>query len=367
MIGGVYHSLLFVVLVASLSVTIGRADERDDLLQKYVATKDDINIERFPFQRYITQDALGRKITFYLSKIHKSEHPIPLVVCIQGSGSQSLFQEIETKKHGKLVVSGGQENVVLQSYPDQVRVLVVEKPGVKFLVQPSRPGSAKEGSKEYNREFSLSRWTEAIHAAIEASCKLPEIDSSRILVMGHSEGGQVACSVAAVNPKVTHVGFMAGGGPTQLFDLMKFAEQGVMYDPNATPEQRVQALLNDWNKMLDDPKSSTKFILGHAHLRWSSFNEVSPIDLIKKSNSKVFIAQGTEDKNSLPLSADVFYAELLSVGRDVTYEKVVGGDHGFMTKGDNGAGWTKTNRKALDWFLDVEGKEEEEDAGSGND
>lgn len=89
--------------------------------------------------------------------------------------------------------------------------------------------------------------------------------------------------------------------------------------------------------------------LSHSHLRWSSFTKSSPVQAILKSKTKVFIAQGTADTNSLPDSAEVLYAELLTRGRNVTYERVEGGDHAFMTKGEGGRkGWAQTHGKAVD-------------------
>jgi hypothetical protein len=110
------------------------------------------------------------------------------------------------------------------------------------------------------------------------------------MVLGHSEGGQVACEVAVAVDQVTHVAVMAGGGATQLFDLIVFARSGDMYDPQATAEERVEALKSDWQNVLDDPLATDKFILGHTHLRWSSFLKSSPLDALLKTKARVFIA-----------------------------------------------------------------------------
>lgn len=312
------------------------------------------DIKGFSFKPYTTVDRYGRTIQFYLSKSKANKDPdkeLPLVVCIQGSGSQSLFWEMEISGK-KRIVSGGPEAVVSRDFGDQVRVLVVEKPGVKFLEQPSRPGSATEGSAEFNREFSLERWTDAIDAAVRSTVQLHGILAQPILALGHSEGGQVACHLAASNPKITHVANMAGSGPTQLYDLLQQARAGDMYDPNATPEERVNALLSDWNKVLKDPNASDKFILGHSHLRWSSFLSTSPIEAILKSNANVFLATGTADKNSFPGSSDAFYAALLARGRTCEYLRIEGANHGFMLPDDKkGAGWKETNGAAIRWFL----------------
>ena len=315
-----------------------------------VDQKADVNQKRnFRYQRYFTRDEFSRKITFYLSKT-KSVGKLPMVVCIQGSGCQSLFLEIDTS-NGKVIASGGPEAVIAGKFHDQVRVLVVEKPGVEFLFQPERPGSALDATDEYNREFSLPRWTAAISAAVRAALKLDGVDGRKVMTLGHSEGGQVACEVAAALPKnITHVAVMAGGGPTQMYDLIEFAKSGDLYDPNATAEERYEMLMKDWNKVADNPLAHDKFILGHSHLRWSSFLKTSPIEALNKTNAKVYIAQGTDDKNSLPASADVLYAEMLARGRICRYDRVKGGDHAFMS-GNDSKGWELANTKAVDWFL----------------
>jgi hypothetical protein len=165
-----------------------------------------------PFQRFTTQDTLGRTITFYLSVPSKeAAGKCPVALFVQGSGCQSLF-----KKQGD-AIQGGLQNLLLKEVKGRARVLVVEKPGVKFLDAPPKPGSTEGASEEFLKEHTLSRWAEANVAALQAAWTLPGIDDSRTLAVGHSEGAIVVARVAAELPKVTHVASLAGGGPTQLF------------------------------------------------------------------------------------------------------------------------------------------------------
>lgn len=312
--------------------------------------------EKFPYERCFTTDGLGRRITFYLSKRAEGEAgdaKLPLVLCVQGSGSQSVFLEAPTPE-GKRIASGGPEAAVLSQFKGKVRVLVVEKPGVEFLVQPKQPGGAEEGSEEFRREHTLERWVEALNAGLRAAMTLPGVDGTRVLALGHSEGGQVVGHLAAVNASVTHVATLAGGGPTQLFDLIELARSGTFGLPQPTADERGAWLIDQWKQVLKDPDSADKFFLGHPHRRWTSFLRTSPIEGLVKSRARVFIAQGTADKAVRPASADVLYAELLARGRDVTYERVEGGDHGFMKDGSR-EGWTATHRKAVEWYLEREG------------
>ena len=143
-----------IVLLLGLcqAAVVARADERTKLAPDYQACAEEQR-EDFGYRPYTTEDRFGRQIRFYLSKSKTTDQQLPLVTCIQGSGCQSIFL-----RHEGRIASGGPEAVVARYFRDRVRVLVVEKPGVEFLFQPARVGSAEDGSVEFNREFSLDRW-----------------------------------------------------------------------------------------------------------------------------------------------------------------------------------------------------------------
>ena len=88
---------ILIVMIYSLTNLSFAVQENGDELT-YVARMDTEEMEGFGFQRYFTTDKFGRDITFYLSRCKSSlaERSLPLVVCIQGSGSQSIFQKVET-------------------------------------------------------------------------------------------------------------------------------------------------------------------------------------------------------------------------------------------------------------------------------
>jgi dienelactone hydrolase len=310
----------------------------------------------FPYERYTTPDRFGRTITFYLSRppADAGDTALPLVVCVQGSGSQSVFLELETPE-GTRIASGGSEAALLRLGRERVRVLVVEKPGVAFLDQPAHPGGAEESSAEFRVEHTHERWTAAVHAALGAALELPGIDTGRVLVSGHSEGGQIACAVAALEPRVTHIASLAGGGPTQLFDLLELARAGQLVGPPWTPDEAVAWVERGWREVLADPESTERLFLGHPHRRWTSFCRASALDELRRTSGRVFLAQGTADRNSLPQASDVLYADLLARGRDVTYFRKEGADHGFFAPGDESAdsGWLDVHRRLLEWFMET--------------
>jgi pimeloyl-ACP methyl ester carboxylesterase len=309
-----------------------------------------------PYHHYSTKDALGRTINFYLSTLpgKKTAAKRPVVLIIQGSGCQSVFQ-----KHEKLV-GGGFQNLLLEKAKGRARILIVEKPGVKYLDQAARPGSAEKAPEEFLKEHTLPRWAAANVAALQAVWTLPEIDPSRTLVVGHSEGGIVAARVAAELPKVTHVASLAGGGPTQLFDFIANSAPPRPGDKPGDAQRRMQAVYDEWARIQKDPESISRFWLGHPYRRWSSFLKHSVTEELLRTKARIYVAAGTRDA-AIPVAGyDMLVAELRVRGRDVTTERVEGADHGFhtedMPKNGPPAGMLALLGRVLEWFLTEKGK-----------
>lgn len=284
------------------------------------------------FEHFTCKDKYGRKIDYYLSPAVPKK-VLPVAILVLGSGGQSIWPKINGK------VYGGIQNLFLSRVKDNLRVLVVEKPGVEFGFSPPRPGSAEGCSPTFLKEHTLERWTAANNAALEASLKAPGVNPKRVLAIGHSEGGIVVASLAAQNKKVTDVASLAGGGPKQSEDLK------VLFGKQETENLLAQ--------IAKDPKSTSKFVFGHPLLRWSTFMSTSTIEQALKSNARYFIGQGTKDRSVNPAGADQLNAALLAKNRDVTYVKVKDGDHGFSTEPNDqtGKGFSQMFDRVLAWFL----------------
>jgi esterase/lipase len=312
----------------------------------YQARKDSVKVPGQPYLRYFTKDKFDRSVTFYLSET-KSTSKLPLVVYVQGSGANSNF----SKNNDKITPRNG-HIYVYESLEEKARLLIVEKPGVKYLDSPGQ-GEAMNND-EFNREHSLERWSEAIEAAIKATIRSGLADSSRILVIGHSEGGLVACKIANdLRKLVTHVADLAGGGDSQLYDILMLARKGNFFkNVSDEPAQRVQYVLDEWKKILAEPMNTEKFFFGFSYLRWSSFMQTSCLEQLQSCTAKIFIGQGFKDENLDPSSADQLYAHLLSKNKDVTYDRLDNADHGFNDKNKPGFnGWKEEMQKVIIWFL----------------
>lgn len=284
------------------------------------------------FDHATCRDRFGRSIDYYLSPPVAGKS-LPIALLVQGSGGQSIWPVVNGK------AAGGLQNLLLARVKDHLRVLVVEKPGVSFGFMPPQPGTAEGCPEAFLKEHTLKRWVAANDAALEASLNSPGIDPSRLLAIGHSEGGIVVATLAAQNPKVTDVASLAGGGPKQSEDLRKLFGNSIVKDMLA--------------KIQTEPESTTKFIFGHPYRRWSTFMATSTTEQALKSNARFFIAQGTEDKAVDPAGAEQLHEALRSKGREVTFVKVEGGDHGFSTDANDhtGNGFAAIFDQILTWLL----------------
>jgi pimeloyl-ACP methyl ester carboxylesterase len=334
-------SLLLVLITAVSNEAIAQSK-----VKRYEPSRNSESVSGQPYERFSTRDRFGREITFYLSKVVASQNPLPLVAYIEGSGCGSRFEE-----HNGKIRSAGGHIVVADVFKGKARVLIVEKPGVKYLFQPQ--GGCKE-SVEFNREHTLERWTEANAAAIRAARKLPQIDKSKTLVVGHSEGGLIACRIARELPEIiTHVSTIAGGGASQLFDLIALARKGEFFEevsPDA--EVRVKYVVDKWKEIESDPTSAEKFFFGFAYRRWATFLAASPIEELSAVRAKIYIAQGTADTAVDPSSADSLYAQLIAKNKQVTYDRVEGANHSFRIKDrPKTDGWQELFERIAKWFV----------------
>lgn len=304
-----------------------------------------------PFTSHTTTDRFGRTIHYYLSRPPSTDAQLPLILCIQGSGAGSLFTQVD----GRIATTGA-HGILLPVVNDRARLLVVEKPGVTLFESPAIPGSAA-GSADFRREHTLERWTTALSAALTAALTQPGVDNSRVLVMGHSEGGFLATCVAAQNPCVTHVATLAGGGPTQLAGLIELVREGTFASGlGTTADERVAKFMQMWQQVLDDPDSADHDFLGHPHRRWTTFLASSPMEELLKTPAKVLIVQGMADTATWPKSADLLYAHLRSRGRDVTYLRLPGVDHAYSPPDVDDAhrydNFARVMSDVVAWFLD---------------
>ena len=174
---------------SSLPLVLSRIDEPPD------TRKEQDPVKPYPYSEeevsYENEDA-GVKLAGTLT-IPKSEGPFPAVILISGSGQQNRDEEI----------LGHRPFLVLSDYLTRrgIAVLRVDDRGTG--------GSTGNFSQATSEDFA-----EDVLAGIEYLKSREDIDSTRIGLIGHSEGGLIAPIVAVESPDVAFIVMMAGPGIT---------------------------------------------------------------------------------------------------------------------------------------------------------
>ena len=156
-----------------------------------------------------------------------------------------------------------------------------------------------------------------------------------------------------MNPFVTHVASLAGGGPTILFDLIELTREGYIgADTGGTPDERVQKLLSDWAEVMRDPDNPSRYLHGQTYRWWASEAASSCMEELLKTKARVYIAQGTEDHKVVPITFDILLAHLLAHGRDVTADRVIGAAHSLMFPNEpDRDGQLEVFERIRTWFI----------------
>jgi len=224
----------------------------------------------------------------------------------------------------------------------------------------------RDTEKIGRRNFFLStleRWTEAIISAVKAAQTLPGISKRKLLIIGHSEGAQVATHVAFSDPSITHLARIAGGGTTQLFDLLLAVQQDCASQSKDAPPDSphfltssvaTESVMRRWKDIVANKDSTTKFMSGHPYRRWYSFCSNSPIEDLLHCTTNLYMVHGTEDTSAPIISFDVLLAELTAHNRPFIYERIEGADHSLnVIPNDENASakLPEVVKRIFDWFF----------------
>jgi pimeloyl-ACP methyl ester carboxylesterase len=297
-----------------------------------------------PFRELVTPRDDGSALHFF-APVGALADPTgrPIVVWAEGSGCNALFPVREGQlRYGLYAVLAG-------LVPDAF-VVSAEKRGIPF--GHIGPGGAAAGCPaEFIEHTTLAGRAGDIRAMLSA-LRARGADTSRVLVIGHSEGADVAAQIS-LDPSVSHVAFLAGGGPVQMFDFaVLIRRQGRENQlPADAIERAVTALEDDFRKIQAEPDSTTKFFRGHAYRRWADYLSHPPMVALLRSKARLFVAHGSDDK-AVPIeSFDLLSMELVRNRREgITVKRYPGAGHGLAVEGTHGPALESAFRDALNWF-----------------
>lgn len=293
------------------------------------------------FEKVVLSRSGSPELTYYISKTSSKK---PIMLFIQGSGCTPVF--VKTKPDGEDHYSTV-FSVTTSSRDPRFSVMVVEKPGSPPL-PPKNRGVATECPNEFNEYFSFDSWLKDLQTAYHHALKQPWVDDEGTLVIGSSEGATMAAALAEKNSSITHVALMSPSGSSQLFDFL--AQQHLSQETDNKKQSNLQAIAKSFQSILEDPKNTENFVLGHTNLRWSTFMPNSTSDLLLNSKARVYIVSGMGDQSTPALSSEIIFSKLLINNRDVTIVRKPDAGHSLLKKGQDYSELESDFKAVRDWY-----------------
>lgn len=148
-----------------------------------------------------------------------------------------------------------------------------------------------------------------------------------LILLGTSEGCDVAARVAASEPRVTHLVLLAGGGGwTQADEFRHFAKTRGARSVGVGSVEELEAKFTD----IQARPTADKAWLGHPYARWATFAFESPLASLLSLDIPILVVQGDRD-DSVPVeSARALRDAWVAAKRtNLKYVEIAGATHAF--------------------------------------
>jgi pimeloyl-ACP methyl ester carboxylesterase len=304
-------SIIFSIWVLNAFLGFGQ-DFKDTLFQHYVLTKSKLK----SFEVHVTKSE---------SKTKK-----PLIIYLDGSGNFPIYYKTKAGRYNTSIAMD------IKRYAKDYYIAVISKPGTPFkdTLQYSNSGRPYyPENDQYKELYSLDWRAETASEAINYLTKKMPIDKKRIIIIGYSEGSQVAPKVAVLNKKVTHVVCFVGNALNQLYDFILEARLKAERKQITTEEsqQIVDSLYMEYGKIYQNPNAINQFWYGATYLKWSSFSKTTPLENMLKLDIPILYIAGGRDNNQTILDMDYAKLEFLRKGKtNMTYKVFPNANHFFQ-------------------------------------
>ncbi len=287
------------------------------------------------FQPRVT-DGDEETIRYYVSTggrpLDEGAEPRPLVLYLEGSGPSPLVWR-ENGRVGSAILFDARD------FPDW-HFAVISRPGIEFF-----ESSQRVVSEEYREKMCLRWRVEAAKAVLRDLVNDGLVDSRKVLVLGHSEGSDVAPWVALESPFVTHVAALAPGGLSLMFDFIALTRKEIEAGEldREEGEQQIHDMKDSFREIFSDPESTTKLWAQEPYLRWSSFFRPG-LDAWRQLNKPIYLGVCRDDRNTAPESGEVIELELIRLQKKRFRSTIWPCDHYFLEDTEQGL---------VEWRLDV--------------
>ena len=320
-----------------------------------VPAQDNNNIN-FGYKSFAINNKKLGKILYHISA-EGIDQKKPVILYLDGSGPYPLFQHM-TRGTGTTVP------LSVKELSKKYHLVLISKPGVPLADSVTMDAATGiplyRAPEEYTKRLSLEWRVEAANLVLKEIREKFAVDTSRIALLGISEGFQVGAKLLSVNKSVTHAMLLAGNGLNQLFDFIILnrmqAAAGKISREQA--QQNIDSLYSDYKKIYAEPTATDKTWYGHSYKRWADFSNTIPLDNLMQTNIPVLVVAASEDENTTVLSADYIQLESIRKGKKNIDFKVYPYTHSFSEKVTDANGQTthmknhlsEVMKDTLDWL-----------------
>lgn len=246
-----------------------------------------------------------------------------------------------------LVVQCGDKSLQLGTVPpdqikyfsEQYHVAFISKAGTPFCdkvkvdeINPLKNLEDYQPSQEYIQKCGMEWEIKASSEVINSLCSVLPVSENKVVVIGFSEGGQLAIKLAAENKEITHLVSVISNGLNQFYssiiNLRIDAASGKITHQEA--QAAIGKLFAVYEEIYSDPCSTEKWYYDHPYQRWGSFCTDIPLEHLVKLEIPILMLNGSTDRNSPILQSDYVMLEFLRLGKtNLTYHVFPGSDHWF--------------------------------------
>jgi dienelactone hydrolase len=282
--------------------------------------------------------------------------PRPLLIYLDGSGNFPIQFKTKSGRYSTAIAMD------VAKYAKEYYIVLISKPGIPFSDSLSYSDSGRAfypENKTYKERYSLDWRAGTAAESINFLVKKIPVDQKKVVVMGYSEGSQVAPKVAVLNKKVTHVVCFVGNALNQLYDFILDARLEADRGKISTEEAqgKVDSLYIEYEKIYANPLAVNQTWYGETYLKWSSFTKTTPLENMIQLNIPILYLAGGKDNHQNIMDMDYARLEFLRKGKkNLTYKVYPNSNHYFQESSTVDGKTKKTDRIdevhqfAFDWL-----------------
>ncbi|KWU53199.1 permease [Bacillus mycoides] len=310
-------------------VSITTVHRKNNLQTTFVYTKDGkVTDVQTQLQPLIVKPEKGEKWEEFSIKVGYNEKKLnglltlpkgvekpPVAILLQGSGPNNMDSIIGTGLNRPFadIAHGLAEN------------------GIASIRYDKRSYAYPNDVSDVETEY-LYDAKEAVRLAKEDN----RVDSNRIYLIGHSQGGLLGPKIAQDNPEIK--GFVSMAGTLRRLEDIVLTQTTLRLEQENLSNERKKEELDNTKAGVDKIKKlnssdKTEVILGYPASYWNSLNKIDGASIVKNLSIPMFIIQGTTDFHVLEKVDYKLWQETLEDKDNVSFKVYPGLSHLFMPGG----------------------------------